>query len=155
MTTITIEDIKAAHAKVAELIASFEAQPKPTASIVQIPGASIELQPGEHYAGLILSDDGTPDYHLVLLAPAPEERMAWEAAVAWASQQGGALPNRREQSLLFANSKAQFDSAWYWSCEQHEDDGACAWNQNFFNGAQDYGRTSYEARVRAVRRIPA
>lgn len=155
MTLVTIDDIKAAHAKVAELIASFEAQPKPAARTVQIAGASIELQPGEHYAGAILSDDGTPDYHLVLLAAHPEERMEWSAAIAWAASIGGELPNRREQSLLFANAKGHFDSAWYWSSEKYEDDGAYAWLQDFDDGYQFNDRTSDEARVRAVRRVPA
>jgi hypothetical protein len=159
-TAITLDDIKAAHAQVAALLASYEAQSTADNAAapprtIHINGASIELQPGEHYAGLILGEDGTPEYHLVLLAAHPEERMEWSAAVAWASSIGGELPNRREQSLLFANAKGHFDSAWYWSSEKYEDDGAYAWYQDFDYGYQGLTHTSYAARVRAVRRIPA
>ena len=131
MTTITLEQIHAEHTR-----------------------TQIELQPGERYAGLILDADGTPSYHLVLL-PGEGEELEWRDAKDWATKAGGELPTRREQSLLFANLKSEFQSAWYWSSEEHESDGSYAWNQNFDNGGQDGLHESYEGRARAVRRLTA
>jgi hypothetical protein len=119
---------------------------------INIQHATIDLQDGEHYAGLILNADGTPSHHLVLL-PEAAERMAWQAAVEHAKDQGGTLPTRAEQALLFANLKSQFKAAWYWSSEEYEGDGSYAWNQFFLDGYQYYDRESYEARCRAVRLI--
>lgn len=154
MTTATLENIQAEHARLGALIAKLQAeQSEPT--FVEIAEDEIELQPGERYAGAILNDDGSAAHHVVLLAPNPEERMTWAAAKAWAEGVGGVLPTRREQSLLFANLKAAFEAAWYWSSEKHEQDGAFAWCQYVFNGSQSSNRTSGEGRVRAVRRVPA
>ena len=113
--------------------------------------AGIELQPGERYAGVLLNEDGTPSHHVVLL-PGDAEDVTWQAALDWAKQAGGELPNRREQSLLFANAKSAFEAAWYWSGEAHED-GSYAWGQDFNGGGQGYDHKSYEGRARAVRRV--
>jgi hypothetical protein len=121
--------------------------------IISIAAATIELKEGEHYAGLILNTDGTPSHHLVLL-PEADKRMAWQAAVEYAKDQGGVLPTRAEQALLYANLKAQFQPAWYWSSEEY-DGGSCAWGQGFDDGYQIGIRKSYEGRARAVRRFPA
>jgi hypothetical protein len=115
----------------------------------------IPLTPGERYAGAIVNPDGTLSHHLVLLPNRPENRLSWPAAKAWAASVDGDLPTRREQSLLFANTKDAFEPAWYWSSEQYEGDGAYAWSQDFDYGYQSYGHTSYEGRVRAVRRVTA
>jgi hypothetical protein len=119
-----------------------------------IAAAAIETKDGEHYAGLILNADGTPSHHLVLL-PEADKRMPWQAAVEYAKDQGGTLPTRREQSLLFANLKDQLQPNWYWSGEQHEEDGSFAWTQDFSYGDQFSTLKSYEGRARAVRRFPA
>jgi hypothetical protein len=113
----------------------------------------IALKKGERYAGAIVNADGSIAYHLVLLAKRPSKRLDWAAAKAWAAKAGGELPTRREQSLLAANAKDAFEASWYWSSEAYEEDGAYAWLQGFGNGLQSNGDTSYEARVRAVRRI--
>ena len=153
MTAVTLEELKALAASLNEKIASFEASAKPAPYLLVLPEAMIELQPGERWAGMVLDDEGNPSHHLILLPDAPTERMTWQAAKDWAASVGGELPTRREQSLLYANLKAQFDAAWYWSGEQHEDDGACAWGQTFDGGWQGDGLTCYEGRVRAVRRF--
>ena len=119
---------------------------------ITVAAATIELQDGEHYAGLMLDDVGMPSHHLVLM-PEADARMPWQAAVEWAEAQGGALPTRREQSLLFANLREQFQPAWYWSSEAHDEDGSSAWLQHFGYG-QGYGHKSYDGRARAVRLIP-
>jgi len=121
---------------------------------ITVAAATIDLQDGEHYAGLILNADGTPSHHLVLL-PEADKRMAWQAAVEHAKDQGGTLPTRAEQALLFANLKAQFKAAWYWSSEEYEGDGSYAWSQYFVSGFQFGTHKSYEGRCRAVRRFPA
>ena len=107
------------------------------------------LQPGEIYAGLILGQNGDPDHHLVLLPG--ETSASWPKAKAWAKEQGGELPTRREQSLLFANCKAEFKADWYWSSEPSGD--SLAWSQTFYRGCQFGTHRSGELRARAVRRL--
>jgi formylglycine-generating enzyme required for sulfatase activity len=150
MTPITLEDLEAKHQDLAALIAAFKAQ---AARIVTIASAQIELQTGEHYAGIVLDDAGAPSYHLILL-PGAAEDVTWEKAKAFAKQAGGELPARREQALLFANLKGQFEDGYYWSGEQHAANDDCAWLQTFVYGYQDYNDKSASLRARAVRRLP-
>jgi hypothetical protein len=155
MSQVTIEAIEAKQAELAALIASFKATPMPPSPPARISiSADITLDAGERYAGVILGDDGQVSHHLVLL-PSQAEELAWDDALEWAERAGGALPTRREQSLLFANLKAEFEGAWYWSSEPHATDGSYAWYQTFGYGYQDIYHKSYEGRCRAVRRIPA
>lgn len=112
-----------------------------------------DLQDGEHYAGLILDEEGTPTHHLILL-PVDVESMTFAAATEWAATIGGELPSRSEQALLHANCKAQFESDWYWSGEQHAAHSGYAWYQYFYDGYQRYSRKGDELRARAVRRLP-
>jgi len=146
--SVTIEQIEAEHKKLAEMIATLKAsQP----SLLLLPESSIELRPGEHYAGILLGDDSQPHQHIVLL-PGEIEEADFQKAKEFAAQAGGELPTRREQSLLFANLKQHFQAAWYWSGEEHS--ASRAWGQYFLHGNQYYGNKSYEARARAVRRFP-
>jgi hypothetical protein len=153
-TTITLESIKSEHAKLANMIATFEKQQE--SSALFFPEATIDLAPGEHYAGIIVGKDGDPSYHLVLL-PGQADDITWEKAMAWASEQGVeniiSLPTRREQALLFANLKEQFEERAYWSCEAHETESSWAWSQNFYYGTQYDDYRSSELRARAVRRL--
>lgn len=110
------------------------------------------LREGELYAGLLLGKDGAPDIHLVLL-PGAAADVTWGQAKAFAVTAGGELPTRREQALLFANLKEEFEPRWYWSCEQHASSPSNAWLQYFYNGLQYNNRKSYEGRARAVRRL--
>lgn len=146
---ITLESLKTEQSRLAERIAAFEAQ-QPT--WIGIAAATIELKHGEQYAGLVLGADGRPSHHLVLL-PGEAEDIKFKKAVAWAKDQGGELPTRQEQSLLFANLKASFQSAWYWSGQVYEKDSSCAWCQSFIGGRQDYSLQSNDLRARAVRRL--
>lgn len=147
--TITLEEIKSDHARLADKIVAFErAQPR----IVNLQHTAIVLAEGETYAGLILNDDGTPKHHLVLLPG--EHEGDWASAKAWASKVGGELPTRREQSLLFANAKPGFQTRWYWSNEAHEN-GSGAWMQGFSSGDQVWDGVGNEACARAVRRVNA
>lgn len=109
------------------------------------------LAKGEVYAGLI-TDKGKPAHHLVLLPG--KTQGPWAECVEWAKKAGGELPTRREQSLLFANCKAEFEERWYWSGEQHASNDEYAWYQDFYDGYQYYGNVSGTYRARAVRRVP-
>ena len=72
----------------------------------------------------------------------------------WASKQGGesiaSLPTRREQALLYANLKEQFEERAYWSCEA---ESGWAWSQYFLSGSQIDRLKRNELRARAVRRL--
>jgi hypothetical protein len=138
-------DLAALHAKVAAL----EAQ----ARSIAIAAVTIAMVDGERFAGLVLDDDGLPSHYLVLL-PGAAEGVTWSLAGEWAAKAGGELPTRREQSLLFANLKSEFESNYYWSSEQHAANSDYAWLQHFGGGYQDDNHKSYEGRARAVRRLP-
>jgi hypothetical protein len=155
MTSITLEAVKAEHQRLGALIEQLQASAIQQATRTHtVPEATIELKPGEHYAGLVLAADGTLMHHLILL-PGEGEDLDWEAAQQWAQNAGGALPTRQEQALLFANLKGQFKPTWYWSADSYEDDGSFAWVQYFNYGGQDDNHKSYEGRARAVRRFSA
>lgn len=111
------------------------------------------LASGESWAGIVLNEDGTPGHHVILL-PGEAEGINWNKAVEWAKEIGGELPTRREQSLLYANCKSQFKGEWYWSGEQHAANSLDAWTQCFGYGGQHDGGKGFEARARAVRRLP-
>ncbi|VWD20339.1 DUF1566 domain-containing protein [Burkholderia contaminans] len=147
--TITLEALKAEHTKFGEMIAAFEKQ---AAIEYRVAGVTITLAPGERYAGLMLGENGDADYHLILL-PGEAEEIEWADAGEWAEEQGGTLPTRREQSLLFANLKGEFEPSWYWSSERHESTSGWAWCQGFGNGTQGYHRQGSKFRARAVRRF--
>ncbi|MFJ3048557.1 DUF1566 domain-containing protein [Herbaspirillum chlorophenolicum] len=107
------------------------------------------LKPGEQYAGILLGLNGQPDQHIILL-PGDVEK-PWKEAKAWATSIGGELPQRREQSLLFANLKGEFQQRAYWSAEPNGN--GWAWCQDFRNGVQLDYHTFSALRARAVRRL--
>ena len=121
------------------------------AALATIPAAIGAAFAGGIYAGIMRGIDGAPDEHLVLL-PGAAEDVTWEAAGEWAKAEGGDLPTRREQRLLFINLKDQFEEDWYWSGEQAGP--SSAWLQSFYDGGQDDSYRSSEGRARAVRRLP-
>ena len=129
-------------------------EPPPIKRTITVPAATIELRPGDQYAGLVLKDDGTPSHHLVLMAARPDERLAWQAANDWAAAVGGTLPTGREQSLIHAHCRAHIKHAWHWSSESFEEDalraGCCNFNYGYCGGEIK----SFEFCAVAVRRIP-
>jgi hypothetical protein len=143
-----IKSIKTEIAKLHERVAAIES----SALTIEIPAAKIELRSGERYAGLELDANGKPACHLILL-PREAVDLTWDEAVAWAKEQGGELPTRQDQALLYANLKAEFSPAWHWSCEQRADSPDYAWMQSFGNGCQYYARKSGHGRARAVRSL--
>lgn len=123
----------------------------PELRTISIAAATIELAPGEHYAGIAFIGK-VPSHHLVLLPG--DKALPWEKAKEWAKEQDGELPTRSEQALLYANVKDEFEGDWYWSSEQLASVPSYAWMQDFSNGGQTYGHTSFKHRARAVRRVP-
>jgi hypothetical protein len=146
---ITIDAIKTEHAKLAEMIQAFEKQ---AALTYQLPAATIVLQPGERYAGIIVNQPGAANYHLILL-DGDQESITWTNAKEWVKKIGWALPTRREQALLYANLKEEFEGAWYWSDAQPAARPASAWCQDFDDGYQHSTSVDHELRARAVRRL--
>lgn len=147
--TITLPAIEARQNELAAMIEKFRAQ-QPTRVAIQ--ASLIELMSGERYAGAILRADGNIAHHLILL-PGQADDINWSAAKDWAAEQGGELPTRSEQALLYANLKDEFERQWYWSGEQHAASADSAWCQDFGNGDQDTDHKDDELRARAVRRL--
>ncbi|MBU9380690.1 DUF1566 domain-containing protein [Burkholderia gladioli] len=148
--TITLASIEAEHARISALIEQFKKQPAPTE--LRIPAVTIPLAAGERLAGAILNNDGSVAHYVILL-PGDADEVNWESAKEWAAEQGGELPTRREQSLLFTNLRDEFESAWYWSAEVHGSKSGWAWCQLFGTGNQHNTHQNYEFRARAVRRF--
>jgi hypothetical protein len=146
---ITLEQIQAEHSRITAMIDEFMKQPMATE--YRIDAATIPLVAGERFAGAILNEDGTLSHYVILL-PGDAEDLDWKRAKAWAAERGGELPTRQELSLLLANLEGEFESAWYWSGEAHEEETDWAWCQNFTYGNQDYERQGNWLRARAVRR---
>ena len=111
-----------------------------------------DLNPGEHYSGIIL-DDGKPSYHLVGL-PGELESATWDKAVEWAKSIGGELPNLRELGLERVNAANHYQPDLYWSGEQFAGLESWAWCQGFSYGGQYHNHKHLKLRARAVRRIP-
>jgi hypothetical protein len=147
--TITLEHIEAEHSRIAALIEQFKNQPKATE--YHVDAVTIPLAAGERFAGAILNDDGTLSHYVILL-PGDADDLDWIGAKAWAGERGGELPSRREQSLLFANLKGEFESAYYWSGDEHSSSG-WAWCQYFGYGFQTITLQNDRLRARAVRRF--
>jgi hypothetical protein len=96
---------------------------------------------GELYVGA-LTDEAGELYHVILL-PGEADGINWAAAVAWAKEAGGDLPNRVEQAMLFAYQREQFKKDWYWSNTQHASYSVNAWLQDFSSGFQfNYGKSA-------------
>ena len=86
-----------------------------------MPGAAHipQLKAGEKYLGAHCGPDGKL-VHTILL-PGVARGKNWQAAMEWAVDQGGYLPNRIEGAMLFAYLKAEFENEVYWLGEQCAD----------------------------------
>lgn len=149
--TITIDDIKEQHNKVAQMISTFEAKAKIANAFpltINIP----ELKIGELWVGTIVSSDLSKHEHIILM-PGELEESNWQDSMDWAKSIGGDLPNRCESALLFATMKDQFKQEWHWTNEQNASNSDYAWLQSFDYGSQNTTHKSNEYRARAVRRV--
>ncbi len=124
-----------------------------TTTTITLPAITIELQPGERYAGAALDDTGHVLHHTILLPQRPADRAPWQEQMDWAASVGGDLPSRQEQSLLFANCRSALPGAWCWSNETHAEDASYAWSCLFGYGDQSYARKSSAGGAVAVRRL--
>ncbi len=124
------------------------AESSPASAILPSIGAEWR---GGIYAGLTLHEN--KPYALVLL-PAEREEINWKEAIAWAEQQGGMLPSRIDQLVLWQNLKAHVQATWYWSCDPYAGYESSAWCQDFGYGGQGNDTKSAKLRARAVRRMP-
>lgn len=118
-------------------------------AFANLPSIGAEYE-GGIFAGLSIENE--QPVALVLLPG--DESLTWSDAVAWAEKQGGALPSRIDQLVLFKNLKGEFQEAWYWSGEQFAGNSGYAWGQDFGYGLQGITRKGGSCRARAVRRLP-
>lgn len=119
-----------------------------TLSKIELP----ELQAGEHYAGIVVTNAGHPDYHLILL-PGDNSPGEHSTQCEWARSLGGELPSAAELTLLQANCEHLFVHDWYWSSDAnntHARWGSFGSNEN----CQGFAWLSCRLRARAIRRVP-
>ena len=102
------------------------------------------------FAGVITRPDGT--HCAVIRLPENGTKLTWKKAMTWAKEQGGELPSRPVEALLFANVKAALPSGWHWTSEEA---AACrAWLCGFPDGDIYFLHKGYEGSAVAVRLIP-
>lgn len=101
------------------------------------------------FAGLTTKPDGT--HYAVVRLPGKGYDLNWEAAKAWATEQGGDLPSRPVAALLFANVKDQLRPEWHWTSDELR--ASYAWSCYFITGSQGYHHKSDEGSAVAVRLI--
>lgn len=114
-----------------------------------------ELRPGERLIATIIIPNGRRE-HIILMAKEVQtnKEMTWQAAMDFAKDAGGELPDRVESALLFATKEeGEFELDWYWTREQGAGFGSYAWVQSFDYGYQDDYRKDNKYRVVLVRRI--
>ena len=111
-----------------------------------------KLNNGETYVGAIINPDGT-GHHIILLLPETGIEADWNTQMEWAKSIGGDLPDRIEQSMLFAHLKDRFKSTGYWSNTQYAAYADYAWYQLFDLGIQNVSTKDVSLRARAVRRV--
>jgi hypothetical protein len=116
-------------------------------SALPAPGADFE---GGTFAGLTTRPDGT--HCAVVLLPGKAEDLDWNAAKAWALEQGGELPTRPVAALLFANVKPALQPEWHWTADEY--DASSAWLCHFDCGYQGFYLKSAAGAAVAVRLIP-
>lgn len=123
-----------------------------TTTLAALPALGADLHGGT-FAGITTSKDGT--HSAVILLPGNGTKLTWDKARAWAEEQGGQLPTRAVDALMFANVRSALPSrGWHWTSEEHEDDASVAWDCRFITVFQSNDLKSYECGAVAVRLIP-
>lgn len=125
--------------------------PRPPKAAVAAKIALPTIAKGEIYVGGTIDASGCIT-HTILL-PGEKADVTWKDALAWAKKEGGDLPTRIEQAMLWAYHRALFKQRYYWSNEQHAEVSSYAWSQSFYYGSQDYWRQDGKYMARAVRRV--
>jgi len=122
-----------------------------SAAFVAAKFAFPKLAKGEVWiCGLVGIDDKVT--HTILL-PGESKNLNHQAAMAWAKKQGGDLPDRVEQAVMFRDHRKIFQQHAYWSNTTHAYFSGDAWYQNFYDGLQSNWRKDYKLLARAVRRV--
>ena len=112
-------------------------------------GADFE---GGTFAGVTTTKEGI--HCAVVLLPGTAEDLTWEAAKAWATEQGGELPTRPVAALLFANVQPALSPEWHWTADEYVGNASYAWSCDFSDGYQGSYHKSAEGAAVAVRLIP-
>ena len=123
--------------------------------VAQLTIAMPELAPGERLVATVITPNGRRD-HIIRMAPEVQtsDELTWKAAMKFAKDAGGELPDRVEGSLLYATKEeGEFDRDWYWTREQYTDTESCAWLQSFDYGSQGIYHKGSKYRVVLVRRV--
>ena len=102
---------------------------------------------GGVFAGLTTQKDGT--HCAVVLLPGKGYGLKWSDAKAWATEQGGELPNRSVAALLFANVKDQLIPEGHWAAD--EDSASFARYCSFYRGDLTIYHKGFEGSAVAVR----
>jgi len=118
-------------------------------SLAALPAVGTDLEGGT-FAGVTTRPDGT--HCAVVLLPGTAEDLTWEAAKAWALEQGGELPTRPVAAILFANVKPALSPEWHWTADEYS--ASIAWGCDFYYGCQDFINKDDELSAVAVRMIP-
>jgi len=113
---------------------------------------------GESYAGIILGENGAPDYHLFELPRIPGEKYNFDAAMKRAKLLTGEfeilVANRDENQLIRINSANSSGAiGWHWTSEKLAVNTDYAWVQGFNTGTQCCYHKSNEFSAAFVRRI--
>jgi len=97
---------------------------------------------------------------LWLVGPEADSKMSWDDAKKWCLAVGGELPHKAVLLQCYKNEivKSLFQESWYWSGTEFEfrDVGRIdvdAWVQCFNTGFQGNTFKTFEAFVRAVRKV--
>ena len=145
---ITIEDIEQKQSELDKMIQQFKEQPQ--VKTVKIAGRSIELHPGESYAGAKLDENGEHLHDVIVMAARTEETYTFDGAQDWAKSLGGDCPSPEEAALIKANCPGLV-KRWTWTNKPHEDNASYAWY--FYSNGYTYDfRKSAEGGALAVRR---
>lgn len=107
---------------------------------------------GERYCGLILGENGEPDYHLFEMF-CSDETMTWQQAADLAKARGGKLADRQEGRLLAANARIKNKEGAFWLKEPRVEYSDSAWCQFFYDGHQGCYYEDGKLACRAVRRV--
>lgn len=154
-SSLPVEDLAQMRRKMYALVDSMQLllQEATQENVIRVPGQSIQLLPGERYAGTLLDTAGAAVHHVVVLAASPSVPKTWTDARSWAESLGGCLPTVSEQALIYANCSIPLSAEWYWSDEGTEGVSATAFNYSTCT----LGIRSKDARCRAlaVRRVRA
>ncbi len=105
---------------------------------------------GGTFAGITTRADGS--HCAVVLLPGTAEDLTWEAAKAWAAEQGGELPTRPVAALLFANVQPELSPEWHWTADEYT--ASYAWDCGFHDGLQTFTHKDDDLAAVAVRLIP-